>query len=157
MRPASASQTYPGPASVEQLARRADVVVIGEVVSAVGAWNTIRTTISTHIELAVAETLKGTAGQTQRFMQLGGQVGDTISTVAGAATFAPGERVLIFLERRPDGSLEIADPLHGAFRVERDAATGRDDAVRTTGAPTADHIPLDQMRARIRRALGGPS
>lgn len=131
--------------------------MIGEVVSAVGAWNAIRTTISTHIELTVAETLKGTAGQTQRFTQLGGQVGDVISAVAGAATFVPGERVLIFLERRQDGSLGLADLLHGAFRVERDAVTGRDDAVRATGAPSADHIPLDQVRGRIRRALGGPS
>lgn len=131
--------------------------MIGEVVSAVGAWNAARTNISTHIELAVAETLKGSAGQTLRFTQLGGQVGDLVTTVAGAATFASGDRVLIFLERRPDGSLGLADLLHGTFRVERDAATGRDDAVRATGAPSADHIPLDQVRARVRRALGGPS
>jgi hypothetical protein len=156
-RPAATSQTYPGPASLDQLARRADVVVIGEVVSAVGAWNAAGTTISTHVELAVAETLKGTTGQTLRFTQLGGQVGDLVSTVAGAATFMSGERVLIFLERQPDGSLGLADVLHGRFRVERDPVTGREHAVRATGAPSADHIPLDQVRARVRRALGGTS
>jgi hypothetical protein len=142
---------------VEQLARRADVIVIGDVVSAVGAWDAARTNISTRIEVAVAETLKGAAASTLSFIQLGGRVGDLVTTVAGAATFDAGERVLVFLERRQDGSLRLSDPFHGKFRIERDAATGRDDAVRSTGAPSVDRIPLDQVRAQVRRALGGTS
>ena len=157
MPPASASLTYPGPPSVEQLARRANVVVIGDVVSAVGAWDAARTGISTRIEVTVAETLKGAAASTLSFSQLGGRVGDLVTTVAGAATFNSGERVLVFLEGRQDGSLRLSDPLHGKFRIERDAATGRDDAVRSTGAPSVDRIPLDQVRAQVRRALGGTS
>ena len=154
---ASASQTYPGPASVTQLARRADVVVVGDVASAVGAWDAARTDIHTRIELAVAETLKGTPTSGISFTQVGGRVGDRITTVAGAVTFEAWERVLVFLERRPDGSLRLVDPFHGTFRVERDPATGRADAVRATGAPAADRIPLDQVRGEIRRALGGAS
>ena len=154
---ASASQTYPGPASVAQLARRADVVVVGDVASVVGAWDAARTEIHTRVELAVAETLKGTAAPGLSFTQIGGRIGDRITTVAGAVTFETGQRVLVFLERRPDGSLRLVDPFHGTFRVERDPATGRDDAVRATGAPAASRIPLDHVRGEVRRALGGAS
>lgn len=157
VRPAGASQTYPGPPSVEQLARRADVVVIGDVVSALGAWDAGRTGISTRIDMAVAETLKGVAASGVSFSQLGGRVGDDVATVAGASTFDPGQRVLVFLERRRDGSLRLADPFHGTFRIERDPASGRDHAVRATGAPAVDRIPLDQVRTQVRRAVGGTS
>src|SRR5688572_13294120 len=151
-RPASGSQTYPGPLSIAELTRRADVIVVGDVVSARGAWDATRTSISTRIEMAVAETLKGAAAPVIAFSQLGGRVGDLVTTVAGASTFDAGERVLVFLERRPDGSLRLADPFHGTFRIERDAS-GRDDAVRSTGTPRVDRIPLDQ----VRRAVGGTS
>ena len=154
---ASASQTYSGLLSVEQLARRADVVVVGDVASAVGAWDAARRDIHTRIELTVAETLKGTPASKLAFTQVDGQVGDQITTVAGAVTFETGERVLVFLERRPDRSLRLVDPFHGTFRVERDPATGRDDAIRATGAPAGDRRPLDQVRGEVRRALGGAS
>jgi outer membrane lipoprotein SlyB len=150
-----ASQTYPGPASVAQLARRADIVAVGDVASAVGAWDAARTDIHTRIELAVVETLKGAPASGLSFAQVGGRVGDRITTVAGAVTFETGQRVLVFLERGPDGSLRLVDPFHGTFRVERDRATGRDDAVRATGAAAADRIPLDQVRGEIRRAREG--
>jgi hypothetical protein len=133
------------------------VIVIGNVVSAVGAWDAARTNISTRVEMAVAETLKGAAAPTLSFNQLGGRVGDLVTTVAGASTFDAGERVLVFLERRHDGSLRLSDPFHGTFRIEHDAASGRDDAVRSTGAPRVDRIPLDQVRAQVRRALGRTS
>jgi hypothetical protein len=155
--PVCASQTYPGPPSVEALTRRADIVLIGDVASTVSAWDGARSSIHTRVELAVAETLKGTAASSVTFTHPGGRIGDRVSTVAGAATFETGERVLVFLERRHDGSLRLSDPFHGKFRVERDAATGHDDAVRFTGAPKADCIPLDQVRVEVRRALGGPS
>src|SRR5262245_2905321 len=106
-RPVAAAQTYPGPPSVEQLARRAAVIVIGDVVSAVGSWDAARTNISTRVEMAVVETLKGVAAPALSFSQLGGRVGDLVSMVAGASTFEAGERVLVFLERRQDGSLRL--------------------------------------------------
>ena len=153
--PGAASQTYPGPPSVAELSRRADAVVIGEVLSVAGVWDAAGRTIHTRVELAVAETLKGGEASRLTFIQVGGRVGDRISTVAGAATFEGGERVLVFLERAPDGSLRLTDPLHGKFRIERDAATGRDDLVRVTGAPKVDRTPLEQARVEVRRALGG--
>jgi hypothetical protein len=129
--------------------------VIGEVQSTAGAWDVGRTTIQTRVELAVAETLKGATASRLTLTQVGGRVGDQVSTVAGAATFEKGERVLVFLQRGVDGSLRLSDPLHGKFRVERDPATGRDDIVRFTGLPKPDRASLDQARVEVRRTLGG--
>jgi hypothetical protein len=153
--PACATQTYPGPPSVAHLARGADVVVVGDVTSTAGEWDAGRTNIYTRVSVAVGETLKGPAGPTVSFLQLGGQVGDRLSAVGGAAHFRAGERVLVFLARRADGELGLADPIHGKFSVERDAATGREYAVRAAGAPGPDRVALDQVRAEVRRALGG--
>lgn len=151
----SASQTYPGPPSIGELARRSEVVAIGDVLSASGARDRAGGEIQTRVELRIVETLKGAPGSTASFTQAGGQVGDQVATVAGAVTFERGERVLVFLERR-DGSLRLTDPFHGKFVVQRDARSGRHEVVRATGAPTADRLPLDQVRAEVRRA-GGPS
>jgi hypothetical protein len=152
---APAAQTFPGPPSVEQLARRADVIVLGEVRTAVGEWDTARRNISTRVELTRAELLKGAAPSPVTFTQLGGRVSRETSVVAGAAEFRPGERVLVFLARRLGGSLEPADLLHGTFSIERDAATGREDAVRASGAPGAERLELGHVRTLVRRALGG--
>jgi hypothetical protein len=152
--PVQASQTHPGPPTVEQLARQADVVVVGDVTAAAGEWNAARTNIYTRVHLDAREFLKGTAPAPLSFTQLGGRVGEQMSAIGGAARFKAGERVLVFLARGPDGALRLSDLIHGKFQIERDAATGREYAVRFTGAPGADRFALDQVRALVRRTLG---
>jgi hypothetical protein len=130
-------------------------VAIGDVTTMVGEWDAAGTRILTRVHLEPREVLKGTAPSPLSFTRLGGRVGDRMSAVGGAARFAPGERVLVFLARDAAGDLRLADLVHGKFRIERDAATGREYAVRSTGAPGADRIALDQVRADVRRTLGG--
>ena len=99
--------------------------------------------------------MKGTAASPLTFTHLGGRVGDEASAVGGGPEFVPGERVLVFLTRRRDGSLRLTDLTYAKFVVVRDAATGREHAVRATGAGGADQVDLDQLRTLVRRALGG--
>lgn len=151
---AQASQVSAGPPSIEGLARQADVVVIGDVAATSGEWDAARTNIVTRVHLDRTEVLKGHPPTPLTFTHLGGRVGEIESGVAGAARFTAGERALVFLSRQPDGGLRLAQLLHGKLRIERDAATGRDYAVRFTGARGADRFPLDQVRADVRRTLG---
>ena len=141
--------------SIEQLAQRADIVAIGEVGSAAGEWAAGRSSIQTRVTLTVAEILKGPAPSPLTFTHLGGRVGNEASAIGGGPEFQPGERVLLFLTRRPDGSLRLTDLIYGRFEIVRDAATGRDHAVRAAGAAGAERIDLDQLRLLVRRALGG--
>jgi hypothetical protein len=150
---AQASQGPEAP-SIEELARQADVVVVGDVTAAAGEWDAAGTNILTRVHLERVEILKGTAGTPLTFTHLGGRVGDLESAIAGAVRFRVGARALVFLARQTDGGLRLADLFHGTLRVERDAATGRDYAVRSSGASGADRISLDQVRAAVRRALG---
>jgi hypothetical protein len=152
---AQASSTAPGPSSVQTLAQQADVIVIGDVTSTAGEWDTAGTSIVTRVHLQRPEVLKGAVGAPLSFTRLGGRVGDRMSVVGGAAAFAVGERVLVFLTRDAGTGLRLADIVHGAFRVERDRTTGSEYAVRSTGGHGADRLPLDQVRAEIRRTLGG--
>ena len=152
--PAWAAQALAAP-SIEQLARQADIVVIGEVISATGEWAAGRATIQTRVALTVTESLKGTAASPLTFTHLGGRVGDEASALGGGPEFVPGERVLVLLTRRRDGSLRLTDLTYAKFVVVRDAATGREHAGRATGAVGADRVDLDQLRTLVRRALGG--
>jgi hypothetical protein len=149
-----AAQVFAAPPTLAQLARRADLVVVGEVTGTAGEWDAARTNIQTRVALMVAESLKGSAPATLTFTHLGGSVGGERSVVAGGPAFAAGQRVLVFLSRRPDGSLGLTDLVHGTWSIERDATTGRQYASRSTGAPGAERTELDQVRAEIRRALG---
>jgi hypothetical protein len=88
-------------------------------------------------------------------VQLGGHVGNEASAIGGVPEFQPGERVLLFLSRRPDGSLRLTDITYAKFVIVRDAPTGRDQAVRASGAVGADRIDLDQVRMLVQRTLGG--
>ena len=150
--PLWAAQPLAAP-SIEQLARQADIVAIGEVSSAAGEWAAGRRSIQTRVTLTVAELLKGAAASPLTFTHLGGRVGDEASAIGGGPEFQPGERVLVFLTRRPDGSLRLTDLIYARFEIVRDAATGPDHAVRAAGAAGADRIDLDQVRMLVRRAL----
>jgi hypothetical protein len=152
--PAPAAETFPGPPSIEELARQADVVVIGEVTAAAGEWDAARTNIVTRVRLERAEVLKGRPRSPITFTHLGGRVGDLESAVAGAARFTVGERALVFLAQEPDGGLRLAQLFHGKLRIERDPSTGREVAVRSAGARGADRVPLDQVRRDVRRTVG---
>jgi hypothetical protein len=152
--PAWAAQPL-APPSIEQLARQADIVVVGQVISATGEWAAGRATIQTRVALTVTESMKGTAASPLTFTQLGGRVGDEASAVGGGPEFIRGERVLVFLTRGRDGSLRLTDLNYAKFVVVLDAAAGREHAIRATGARGVDQLDLDQVRTLVRRALGG--
>ncbi len=146
--------------SLEELTRRADLVVHGEVLAqsvrkeGKNLWTTTR--------LRVIDTLKGSApGATLGFDQLGGSLDGRTVRIAGDASFAPGEEVVVFLARTPEGLVLYGfsqgkfvvafDPVANAPLVTRDLSeatlvTPRGQApARQWAAPT-----LDDFRAEIR-------
>jgi hypothetical protein len=139
------------PLTVEDLARRADLVVIGEVTSVASEFHATRSRIVTRVDVRVSETLKGKAGANPlQLRQPGGRVGEMTSEVAGAARFVAGERILLFLTRGSDGALGVVGLFQGKFALERDGGGG-DVAVRRVpgSAEVLDRAPLDQIRAAV--------
>jgi hypothetical protein len=140
------------PIPVADLARAADVVVLGTVQGTRvhrdgGATYTV-------VEVRAREILKGTEPPgTVRVRQVGGLIGDGGSIVAGAATFVPGECVVLFLERH-GGELRLLGEAQGKFRVSREPPATAWTASRIdpdTGR-VLDQIPL----ARVRELLARP-
>ncbi|MBM4364162.1 MAG: hypothetical protein FJ104_15895 [Deltaproteobacteria bacterium] len=124
--PNPAGATIVKPLTVSEMARRADVVVLGRVVGQTATWNPERTRIYTRTELLVGESLKGDAraGESLTIRQLGGTLDGLVQTVPGNARFAIGEEVVVFLDR------DEAQPLHyvigmaqGKFAVRRSGPT----------------------------------
>jgi hypothetical protein len=91
-----------GASELEALARAAQVVVRGKVLSVEARWDEKHRAIHTYARVEVVERLKGGGSTVVEVRQPGGVVGPLGQHVAGAAAFRVGEETVLFLE--PVGS-----------------------------------------------------
>jgi hypothetical protein len=155
------------PMTLDQMARRAEMIFVGRVVGSRADFNAQRTRIYTYITFEVERFLKGGANERQITIRLwGGQVGGLTSLVPGTPRFVPGEEVLLFCAgsraRVPTvlglslGKFTIVDdPSKGRF-LKRDIsglilANHRTDS-RPLGAPPTRYS-LSEVEARIQSVL----
>lgn len=75
--------------------------------------------IVTETELAVENVLKGTVGARVIIREAGGRISDRATVVFGTPQYAPGERSLVFLWPRGDGSWQTRDLFIGKFTERR--------------------------------------
>jgi hypothetical protein len=116
--------------------------------------------IYTVTTLQIVEDLTGIDGATVEVWELGGRVGDEFLYVGGAVQFAPGEEVLVFLERGPLGlrtvamgfsKFEVLPEVNGERRLRRNL---RDTVV--VGGAVAREPFLSEFRTLAVRATGRP-
>jgi len=107
--------------SFEELTERSDAVVRGRVVGSTPKMNAAAGRISTFTEVQVIEAIKGAPGKRVTVQQPGGVVGGIGQSVAGAAKFAPGEEVVLFLARAPDDAsvFQVLGMSAGKVRLEK--------------------------------------
>ena len=151
-------------ADVPVLAQEADTVVRGTVRRVQSRWSGDRRRIVTDVEVEVAEALKGAPGRTVLVTQPGGRVGDVGQRVEGLAAFAPGEEVVLFLDRHGPKAFRVRGMAQGKFRVQRDGTralavpepTGHarlvDPATGAEVQPSQKSVPLEQLRTQVREA-----
>src|SRR3954470_15031856 len=145
--------TVRGPADVESLTVVADAVVHAQVTRRSSAWAPGGGQIFTTVVLRPIEIWKGEPAAEIVVLVPGGEVGELSQTVHGAAAFADGEEVVVFLERRAPGVFRVERLSLGKFGVAE--KTGR--AVRDRrlvacvgcGPSELDELPLDELRARV--------
>lgn len=150
---ATASALATRPLSIRELTTAADTIVIGRVAAVRG--EAAAAGPITRVDLDVEQPLKGVPGPALTILQSGGEAAGVASSVAGAATFVAGERVLMFLTRRPDGALRVAHLYQGKFSIEADPP----QAVRRLPDTQAvlDAMPLADALAVVRSALPATS
>lgn len=148
------------------LARSAEIIVRARSIHSEAHWES--GSIWTFDDLDVIETFKGTPLRRLRIRLAGGRLGHLESKVEGVPHFAPGEELVVFIERTSAGDYSITGWAQGTFRVHRDAAGealltqdsshfGVFDA-RTRQFTTAGirKISLSDFRERLSAALAAP-
>src|SRR3954469_2326238 len=104
--------------SFEELADTSDLVGSGQATHSWAAWDSNRKYIWTHYELSVTSVYKGTPGATVELAEPGGALDGIVMGIAGAVVYTPGEHVLVFLQRMPNGYLRTTGWSQGKYLVD---------------------------------------
>lgn len=115
------------PLTDRQLADRADAIVVATVREA-AAHVRADGYVVTDYRVDVERTLKGSATGTLTISEVGGVAGDRYTFIADSPSYTPGERVLVFLRKRGDGTYFTAGMAMGKFSYARN---GRGEAIVT--------------------------
>lgn len=151
------------PATVDELAAEADVIVHARVVhvDARQAAGTLR--VERLVTLDVLRALKGSPAADLQMVLPGGTYGRYRTVVPGVPDVAAGEEAVLFLRPSPTGATRLVGFSQGVVRVRIDPVTGE----RMVGAPVVSEIagpivrgapdrgpqPLATLEARIARVV----
>jgi hypothetical protein len=158
------------PLSDEQLAKKAEIIVVGRVLSAHYEVDTKDKRPYTFIHVQVTETLKGKNVSRELTLKTLGGIGPKMGMqVPGAADFYRNEETLLFLERRSDGSLLPIGLSIGKYPIYRELESGKKIVIRQMGGngkyfsePRESNVRdvqadqkmyLDDFRGRIRHFI----
>lgn len=154
------------PLSVEDLAARSDLIVVGVVedVEAHPVGPHGLDGIHSRIRVAVDEVLSGSASRQIEFWVQGGRLYNQLRVVTGQATFEKGESLVLFLFRDAHGARWPSGLARGKWHLlgkgqERwvtpsVALDGSEDAsaVQVSSSGAFPSLTLVELRARVRRA-----
>jgi len=138
------------------LVEKSNSVVTGTITHVEAKMHDDHQFIYTYVTVSLDEVLKGDRpqlGQEIVLEELGGQVGPWIHHVSAVPMYEVGERVLAFLEDRPDNLYRTYGMIQGKFRFEIDARNGQeiltrpDEWVDTYLAANSNASELSVMRA----------
>lgn len=110
-------------ASLDDLVRTNEQIVVAEVADTVSYWNSDGTFILTDVQLRTLSTLKGQAADQRLSVTLmGGTVGDTTALIMGGAELIPGQSYVLFLnsENLPGAErvTTVRDHCQGAYEIQ---------------------------------------
>ena len=115
--------------SLEHLAREADTIVLGTVTDHVSAWNDQQTGIYTDVIVDVEEAMKGAPGAAVTVRVAGGVVGEIGMGTSTDATFAHGDRVIVFLHRA-ERTAQLVGRRQGKVTVHHGTVTQEGQVIR---------------------------
>ena len=121
--------------SFEELADASELVVAGQVTRSWTAWDAEHRYIWTHYALAVTLAQKGNPGPTVEIAEPGGALDGRVQSIAGTVSYSPGDNVVVFLARMPNGYLRTTGWSQGKFTVD---AANRIHPTASAGAEVMD-------------------
>jgi hypothetical protein len=141
------------PLKLDDLASRAESIVVGTVADVTPRFNDARTLILSDVTVAVDETLAGAPVPYLTVTEYGGRVGDLELVVPGLPRFERGDRVVVFVCRDALGLPRTCGASQGRLRVV-EGAGGVPHAVGMLGDGPLDE-PLASLSARVRSLRAG--
>ena len=112
--------------SIEELARKADTIVLGTVTQQASAWDDQHTAIHTDVTVEVEQVLTGLPGEVVTLRVLGGVVGGVGMGTSNDATFRVGERVIVCLDTNAVPNT-VVGMQQGKFTVEDNTVSRADE------------------------------
>src|SRR5262249_14430767 len=139
----------------------ADAIVAGTI-AAIETVGTGDGRIETLVTVDVEQEYKGRVGSRITLRQTGGSLDGRRLWIAGSPEFRVGERQLLFLSRRADGSAQTTALGMGQFTLRPHPRTGRILAERRVdgaviGKRSVRRVPLDHLLRIVRHATDGGS
>ena len=131
--------------TVDGLARRAEVVVVGKVTAKRSEWNSDKTRIYTRVTIDVDDCLKGTSGRSIEVLVPGGEIGRVGELYTHMPRFTKDEDVIVFAEKDKNGRYRVTGASGGKYSVKEDERTGE--------RRVSNHTSLDKFTADIRKAV----
>jgi len=110
---------------LEELTKKAEVIVVGKISNVKSEWNNEKTRIYTKVTVDVGEYVKGeTPARTLVITQLGGEVDGVGELYTHTARFSKEEEVLLFVKKDSKSNLIVAGGDEGKYVVTKDKSTG---------------------------------
>jgi hypothetical protein len=140
----------------EELTDRSELIVSGQITRSWTDWDSEHKFIWTHYALGVASVQKGTPESNVVVSEPGGAVGLQGMAIAGAVVYQNGDRVLVFLQRMPNGYLRTTGWSQGKYTLDdsgrlhaetslRGLAVVRAQKGATSASPATPLLSLDGM------------
>jgi len=114
---ASAGATSVPSLSFDELTYTSDLILSGHITNSWVAWEPSQKYIWTHYQIEVESVVKGSAPLTLEIAEPGGHVGGVGMAITGSVGYERGERVLVFLQRMPNGYLRTAGWGQGKYLI----------------------------------------
>lgn len=138
------------PLSIDDLAKRADRIVHGTVLS-----NTVRRDsagrIYTTVELEVREHWRGNHAPGRfTLVHAGGVLGDQGLSISGQEQFAIGEEVIVFAALNQRGDAVAVGMAQGKFNVIRDQQSGRVHVSNPFHPAKGESLTVEKLRSRVK-------
>lgn len=111
--------------TTEDLAQRADVVVIGKVTAVKSEWSADRSRIYSKVTVLVDEHIKGDdPRQSVVIATPGGEIDGVGEVYSHTARFKEDEQVIVFATKDQQGKLNVVGGDEGKLTVSKDKLTG---------------------------------
>jgi len=143
----------------DELVSQAELIFQGSVTNVRSQWvgEGAQRHIASFVTFKVEEALKGQPGASYTIQMLGGTVDGETMEVSDAPKFALGDRDILFVEHNGEQFIPLVGIMHGRFRIQREAQTGRDVVATNEGDKLTDPEQLGKKETPSAPAAPAPA